>query len=343
MPADLQQGFRLDPADLPGEDVIFGGTAAMLDAHAGIERVVETELPVLLQGERGTGKDLVARFLHIRSGRQDRPFVKLCCAATSQRLLEGELMGYEQGAIPGADEAKPGLVEIAEGGTLFLDEIGELGWNLQRKLLLLLQDGRYFRVGGREERQANVRIICSTNVPLGAAVKDGTFRRELFSQMEATCFRLSALRERKQDIPQLWSFFAGKLARKFGKDAPRLTPEVLHTLERWEWPGNLCELENCIARVIILGDEEGIGDELRRQAAPLSIADGHPERSRLARSGSRQMAAEARILQVLRASHWNQRKTAGGLKRSHGSPLYRLRSVGASQRPRRPRRFPRPE
>jgi DNA-binding NtrC family response regulator len=343
MPADLQQCFRLDPADLPGEDVIFGGTAAMRDVHAGIERVLESDLPVLLQGERGTGKDLVARFLHIRSGRQEKPFIKLSCAATSQRLLEGELMGYEQGAIPGAAEAKPGLVEIAEGGTLFLDEIGELGSNLQRKLLLLLQDGRYFRVGGREERQANVRIVCSTNVPLGAAVKKGTFLRELFSQIEATCFRLSALRERKQDIPQLWSFFAGKLARKFGKDALRLMPEVLRTLERWEWPGNLCELENCIARVIILGDEEGIGDGLRRQAATVSVADGQPEQSRLVGSGPRQTSAEARVLQVLHASHWGQRKMAGGLKRRHGSPLYRLRSAGASQRPRRPRRFPRPE
>lgn len=343
MPADLQQGFRLDPTDLPGEDVIFGGTAAMRHAHAGIERVVESELPLLLQGERGTGKDLVARFLHIRSGRQERPFAKLCCAATSQRLLEGELMGYEQGAIPGTDEAKPGLVEIAEGGTLFLDEIGELGWNLQRKLLFLLQDGRYFRVGGRDERQANVRIICSTNVPLGAAVKKGTFRRELYSQLEATCFRLSALRERKQDIPQLWSFFAGKLARKFGKDTPQLMPEVLRTLEQWEWPGNLCELENCIARVIILGDEEGIGDELWRQAAPVSAANGQPETSWHSGSRARQTAAEARILQLLHASHWNQRKTVGALKRRHGSPLYRLRSVGASQGPRRPRRFPRPE
>jgi DNA-binding NtrC family response regulator len=343
MPANLQQGFRLDPLDLPGEEIIFGGTAAMRDVRAGIERVLESELPVLLQGERGTGKDLVARFLHLRSERRKEPFVKLCCAATSQDLLEGELMGYEEGAISGSDEAKPGLLEIAEGGTLFLDEIGELSWSLQRKLLLLFQDGRYFRVGGRQERQASVRIICSTNVPLGAAVKNGTFRGELFSQVEATCFRLSALRERKEDIAQLWDFFAGKLARKFGKDAPQLRPEVLRTLEQWEWPGNLCELENCIARVVILGDEEGIGDKLRRRTAPASSAEGNLETDPLPRSGSRQTTAAARILQAFRASRGSLRKTARELKRRYGSPLYRMRSAGGSQRPRRPSRFPRPE
>ncbi|MGB6744508.1 MAG: sigma 54-interacting transcriptional regulator [Terracidiphilus sp.] len=343
MPADLHLCFRVDPAELPGEAVIFGCTAAMGEVRGKIERVLASDLPVLLQGERGTGKDLLARFLHIRSSRREGPFVKLSCAAIPQRLLESELLGCEAGPASGGNEAKPGLVEIAEGGTLFLDEIGEIGLTLQRKLLLLLRDGRYFRVGGREERQAGARVVCATNVHLGPAVKKGIFRRDLFNYMDAMCFRLSALRERKEDIPQLWEFFAEKLARKFGKSAPLLTPAVLRVLEQWDWPGNLCELESCIARVMILGDEEGIGEQLRRQAAFANAADGRLERSGHAKSISLQAAAEAKILQVLKANHWNQRKTAEGLKRSYRSLLYRLRSVGGLPRPRRRRRFPRSE
>lgn len=340
MPVDLNQCLRVEPVDLPGEAVIFGSTAAMREVYGKIERVLHCDLPVLLEGERGTGKDLVARFLHARSNRSEKPFVKLSCAALPQRLLEIELLGCEGGAVSGASEARPGLVEIAEDGTLFLDEIGEIGLALQRKLLFLLQEGRYFRVGGCEERRARVRIVCATNVHLASAVRRGAFCPDLFNQMEVMCFRLSALRERKQDIPQLWEFFAEKLALKFGKKAPRLTPAVLRVLEEWDWPGNLCELENCIVRVMILGDEEGIGEELRRQAAFANAADGRRERSGPTKRVSRP-AAEAKNLQVLDANHLIQRKTVGDLKRSYRSLLYRLRSAGGLPRPKRRKRFPR--
>jgi transcriptional regulator with PAS, ATPase and Fis domain len=285
----------------------------------------------------------VARFLHARSSRQQGPFVKLSCAAVPSGLLEGELLGQEAGSLPGSHEGKRGLVEIADRGTLFLDDIGEMGWALQRKLLHLLQNGRYFRVGGREERQSSVRVVCATNANLAAAIKRGTFRRDLFQQMDVMCLRLSALRERKEDIPQLWKFFTDKLSRKFGKGAPQLTPEVLHVLEQWSWPGNLCELENCIARVIILGDQEAMNEELRRQAALTSVLDGQLEKSWRSKSASRQAATEAMILQVLRANYWNQRKTAEELKRTYRSLLYRLRRAGVVQRPRSRGRFPRPE
>jgi DNA-binding NtrC family response regulator len=341
MPADLHQGFQLDPADLPSDAVIFGCTDAMSEVRGKINRVLETDFPVLLQGERGTGKDLIARFLHLRSKRREGPFVKLSCAAVPQGLLESELFGSEGTSEHGTSELKTGLVEIADGGTLYLDEIAEMGWMLQRKLLHLLRDSHYFRVGSREERRANVRIVCATNVKLAAAVKRGTFRRDLFNQIDVMSFRLLALRERKQDIPQLWDFFAQKLASKFGKAAPRLTPAVLHVLEQWSWPGNLCELENCIARVIILGDEEAIGEELRRQAAHAKAVDGQQEKSGRAKTVSRQAAAEAMILQVLQANHWNQRKTTEELKRSYRSLLYRLRKTGVVQRPRSRRAFPR--
>jgi DNA-binding NtrC family response regulator len=343
MPLDLHQGFQIDPSDLPSEAVIFGCTPAMNEVRGKIGRVLDTDFPVLLQGERGTGKDLVARFLHTQSNRRQAPFVKLSCAAIPQRLLESELLGSEDATAGGTDEVKTGLVEIADGGTLFLDEIAEMGWALQRKLLHLLRDGHYFRVGSREERRANVRVICATNIKLAAAVKRGTFRRELFSQIEMMCFRLSALRERKEDIPQLWDFFAHKLARKFGKNAPKLTPAILHILEQWSWPGNLCELENCIARVIILGKEEALGEELRRQSARANAVDGQTERNGRSRGVPQRTAAEALIQQVLQANRWNQRKTTEELKRSYRSLLYRLRKSGVLQRPRSRRVFPRPD
>ncbi len=340
MSTHLQQGFQVDPADLPSEAVIFGSTPAMCEVRSKIARVLDTDFPVLLEGERGTGKDLVARYLHARSSRREGPFVKLSCAAIPQRLLESELLGSEEASAHGKSE-KAGLIEIAEGGTLFLDEISEMGSILQRKLLHLLWDGRFFRAGSREERQANARIICATNISLASAVKKGTFRKDLFSQMDVMCFRLSALRSRKADIPQLWEFFAEKLARRFGKSAPKLTPAILHVLEQWHWPGNLCELENCIARVIILGDDLAIGEGFRRRKVPANPGNGHAERGGRLKAATRQLAAEAMILQVLQANRWNQRKATEELKRGYRSLLYRLRKAGIVHRPRSRRAFPR--
>ena len=340
MPAHLHQGFQVDPAELPSEAVIFGSTPAMCEVRSKIARVMDTDFPVLLQGERGTGKDLVARYLHARSNRHEGPFVKLSCAAIPQRLLESELLGGE-GTSSGKSELNVGAIELAEGGTLYLDEVAEMGAMLQRKLLHLLRDGRYFSAGSREEKQANVRIVCATNINLASAVKKGTFRKDLFNQMDVMCFRLSALRERKADIPQLWEFFADKLARKFGKAAPKLTPAVRHVLEQWDWPGNLCELENSIARVMILGDEKAIGEGFKRRKTLALPGKGQLERSGRSTAASRQTAAEAMILQVLQANHWNQRKATEELKRSYRSLLYRLRRAGILHRPRRRRTFPR--
>jgi DNA-binding NtrC family response regulator len=344
LPADLYNGFRVDPADLPTEEVIFGSTAAMSEVRARIARVLDADIPVLLQGERGTGKDLVARFLHARSTRCDGPFVKVSCAAMTQRLLEGELLGSEEGSDCGTSQTKAGMIEVAEGGTLFLDEVSEMGLTLQRKLLHLLREGRYFRAGSRVERQANVRIVCASNVKLDKAAKAGTFRKDLLDQMNVLGFRLAPLRERKEDIPQLWKFFSGKLEKKLGRTAPQLTPAALEVLEQWDWPGNLCELENCIARVMILGDEKAIGDGFRRRAAHTGGArgvQGVPGRNGRSKLTPRQTAAEAMILQVLQANHWNQRKATEELKRSYRSLLYRLRKAGVLYRPRSRRAYPR--
>ena len=294
MPAELPQEYRVDPAELPSDAVIFGRTHAMRDVRGKIEAIRNNDLPVLLEGECGTGKDLVARYLHSQSSRREMPFVKLSCAATPVEFLESALLGYEEGAFPGAYEIRQGLVDIASGGTLFLDEIGETSWAQQSKLLHLLQAGRHLQVDSLERHGANVRIICATSISLAEAVARGTFRKDLFYCIDAISFRLSALRERKEDIPELWEFFTAKLARRLGKEAPQLTPAVLEVLNQWNWPGNLLELENCIARVIVLGDESAICEELMRHVRQQKIDEELASNGNSLLNGSRDSAAYER-------------------------------------------------
>ncbi len=294
MPADAQPNVRMDQVELPSEAVIFGGTTAMLEIRGLIERALHNDLPVLIQGESGTGKEVLGRFLHTHGDRRRGPFIKLNCAAMSGSLLESELFGHEKGAFAGANEMRPGLVEIAEEGTLFLDEIGEMDWELQAKLLRMLQDGRYSRVGGKEERLTCVRVICATNTSLEAAVEKRTFRQDLLFRLDVIGLHMVPLRERKEDIPQLCEYLLAKQAREFGKMAPELTPAALHLLKQWKWPGNLRELENWIARIIIFGTEEVLGLELRRQLLVSSSGNSNHRVSRFQESPNRRIRRRGR-------------------------------------------------
>jgi len=343
MSTDLGQSFRIDPTDLPSEAVIFGSTPAMREIRSKIDCILSSDLPVLIQGESGTGKEVVARFLHTRSNRCDAPFVKLNCAAIPANLLESELFGYEKGSFTGATDARAGLVEIAEGGTLFLDEIGDMSWELQGKLLRLLQDGTYSRIGGHEDRRGCIRVICATNVNLLGAVERGAFREDLFYRIDIVSLRLSALRDRKNDIPQLCEYFLEKLARQFRRSVPQLNPATLQLLKQWNWPGNLRELENWIARAIILGDDEALGAELRRQVEMTDVLARRRPRLGSLKDASRRAtsaAANAVILKALQANHWNRRKAAEELNMSYRSLLYKLREVGLPQRRRGHRGLP---
>ena len=343
MPIELSQSFRIDPADLPAEAVIFGSSAAMREIRSKIDHLRSSELPVLIQGESGTGKEVIARFLHAHSDRCDASFVKLNCAAIPANLLESELFGCEKGAYTGANECRPGLVEIADGGTLFLDEIGEMDLNLQGKLLHLLHDGSYARIGAREERVGRIGVICATNTDLQRAVKMGTFREDLLYRIDVVCLHLPALRDRKIDIPQLCEYFLEKLARQFRRAAPTLNPATLHLLKQWNWPGNLRELENWVARAIIFGDDAALGAELRSQMAIASTFDSRRRRIGPLKEISRRAmsaASTAIILKVLQANNWNRRRTAEELNMSYRSLLYKLREVGLPQRRRSHRSFP---
>lgn len=270
MSAEATQRLRVDPAELPHEAVIFGSTAAMRKIRVKVEEALGNSAPVLIQGESGTGKELISLFVHAHSIPSGGPFVKLNCAAMSSGLLEAELFGAEKDAFPGAAECKKGALEIAEGGTLLLDEIGEMDLELQARLLGVLRDRRFSRLGSREERVAHLRVICAARSDLGAAVARRAFRQDLLSRLNSIRIQLPPLRERREDIPLICNYLLEKLAHSYGKPALKLSGSALEILQQWRWPGNLRELENWIARIVVFGTEEVLGPEFTRQLASMS-------------------------------------------------------------------------
>jgi two-component system response regulator AtoC len=343
MRTELNSNFRVDVAELPDERVIFGCTAAMREVQAKIGLLRSSQLPALIQGESGTGKEVVARFLHAHSDRQDAPFVKLNCAAIPANLVEKELFGCAAAPFGSAREGRPGLVETAEGGTIFLDEIGELDWDLQGELVQLLQNGSYLRVGADERRSACVRLICASNVDLQAAVQQSKFREDLLRLISSVHLRLSALRDRKVDIPQLCEYLLQRLARKLNRIAPRISPSTLQLLKQWDWPGNLRELENWIARAIVFGEDANPNTGPKTRLAVTRGFSARDHRNNPMNGASRRpvpMATNHLILKVLQENHWNRRKTAADLNISYRSLLYKLREVGAQLQKKGHRSFP---
>jgi two-component system response regulator AtoC len=344
MPTDLNERLRVDTAELPEEAVIFGGTAAMRELRSKIDSALSSDLPVLVEGESGTGKEVMAQFLHARSSRGEAPFLKLNCAGMPAGLLESELFGSVTGTKGGAGEERPGLVETAGDGTVFLNEIGAMSLELQDKLLNLLRDGTFTRVGSGEQRMARVRLICATNVSLHEAVQAGAFREDLFDRLNVLSLRLPPLRERKLDIPEFCEYLLQKLSRRFRRLRPQLSEGTVELLMRWDWPGNLRELENWIARAVILGGDEALVLEMTRQLKPSDeFTDRRPRMKAL--SGGLTPAASlvtgALLLKALQANRWNRRKTADELKLSYRALLFRLRNVGGPQKRRSHRGPPR--
>ena len=210
---------------------------------------------VLIQGESGTGKDVLAKAFHYESSRAEEPFMEITCTAMPETLLESELFGHERGAFTDAKVQKKGLLELAHGGTLFLDEIGDMTPALQAKLLRVLEERRFRRVGGTKDISVDIRIVAATNKDLRAAVQDGTFRKDLYYRLQVVTITIPPLRERREDIPLLAQHFLEHFSREFKKRPPRLTPEVERLLVQYDWPGNVRELRNVIERAMILADE----------------------------------------------------------------------------------------
>jgi Nif-specific regulatory protein len=240
-------------AKLDAEYNMVGDSAAMRDVYKFIARVAPTASTVLITGESGTGKELVARAVHSASRRADRPFVAINCAAITETLLESELFGHEKGAFTGAVAQKRGLLETAEGGTVFLDEIGELSAALQAKLLRVLQEHEFERVGGTRKVRVDFRLVTATNRDLEAAIAAGTFRRDLFYRLNVVSIALPALRDRRDDIPRLASYFARRHGEQAGRRVEGFSAEALACLTAYDWPGNVRELDNTVERAVVLG------------------------------------------------------------------------------------------
>ncbi len=227
-----------------------------------IGKVASSGVPILIQGDSGTGKGLLACFIHNFSASTPSPFVKVNCAAIPGALLESELFGYEKGAFTGAHSVKPGRVELADGGTLFLDGIDEIDMSLQAKLLQLLQDGQFNRIGGQEDRRVRLRVICATNHQLENEILQGRFRQDLFYRINVVSLQLPLLRSRSEDIADLAAYFLKAHQVRHNVPVKPLSQPVVRLLEKHPWPGNIRELENLIERYVILGSEDSISTEL---------------------------------------------------------------------------------
>jgi two-component system, NtrC family, response regulator AtoC len=324
-------GFGDRTGSLPPTELIFGRSAAMQKAKQKIDKVATSGVPMLIQGANGTGKGLLASFIHNVSPAPDAPFVKVNCAAIPGALLESELFGYEKGAFTGAHTSKPGRVELANGGTLFLDGIDEIDMSLQAKLLQLLQDGQFCRIGGQEDRHVQIRVICATNRKLESEIANGRFRQDLFYRINVVSIELPPLRTRVEDIPDLVSYFLLVHRARHNMQARALSPAALQLLCRHSWPGNIRELENLIERYVILGSEDAISSELlswenTHMATEIPL-EGQIHLKKVTRQAVHDLEKKI-ILSVLEANRWNRKRTASALKISYRALLYKIRRAG---------------
>jgi two-component system, NtrC family, response regulator AtoC len=246
---------------------LLGQSEQMREVCALIERVADTDVTVLVRGESGTGKELVSRALHEASARRHKPFVKVNCAALPAELLESELFGFERGAFTGALQQKPGRFEFANYGTMLLDEISEMPAPLQAKLLQVLQDGEFSRLGGREDVKVDVRIVAATNRDLESAVSSGEFREDLFFRLNVVCVTLPPLRQRRDEIPALTAFFLRLYSDRYNRPIPTLGQDTQRLFLEYAWAGNVRELENAIKRIVVLGSDTAVRNEIAEAIA----------------------------------------------------------------------------
>jgi len=344
--------------------MLFGTSPKMEEVKQTIEQVADTTATVLIRGESGTGKEVVARMVYGHSTRREKPFVKVNCAAIPHELLESELFGYEPGAFTGANRQKLGKFDLANQGTLFLDEISEMHPALQAKLLHVLQDGEFARLGGKRDIAVDVRVLAATNKPLERAVEEGQFREDLFYRLNVVTIHIPPLRERREEIPVFLEFFLNKYSEFYGKTPPPFSDYAIGRMMDYNWPGNIRELENLVKRYTIVGKESQIirelsthkpivsslsgtsplwnprnGNESQQQTQPMPApvvpitptlnADGEPEMPSLLEIGRRAaMSAEREAIErVLAQTRWNRRQAAKILKISYKALLNKLKII----------------
>lgn len=317
--------------DLPPPQMIFGRSLKMQLLRQKIDKFAATNVPILIRGESGVGKDILARYFHLNSAVPAGPFVSINCAAIPGTLLESELFGYEPGAFTGAHVRKKGRAELASGGTLFLDGIDEIALSLQPKLLQILQEGQFTRIGGREEITVNTRIICASTRPLEAQIAAGQFRLDLYYRISVASVELPALRMRTEDILDLVQYFLDRYQKKHNIVARPISPGLIHMLQKHPWPGNIRELENLMERYVILRSEEAVRSELAKSATGHTVPDlpteGPMQLKDIARQAVRALEGKV-ILQALQANHWNRKRTAAELRVSYRVLLQKIRKAG---------------
>jgi two-component system response regulator AtoC len=326
---------RSNPEDrttnFPPLSVILGRSTIMQSVRQKIEKAASSGVPILIQGDSGTGKGLMALFIHNISAQRSAPFIKVNCAAIPGALLESELFGYEKGAFTGAQAVKPGRVELADGGTLFLDGINDIDMSLQAKLLQLLQDGQFTRIGGQEDRKVRIRVICATNRRLEDEIAAGRFRRDLFYRINVVSVEMPTLRERSGDIRELAAYFLENHGVRHNLPVKPLSQDAMTLLEKHPWPGNIRELENMMERYVILGSEDAISTELlsweHSQTVQETQVEGQIHLKKVTRQAVHDLEKKI-ILTVLEANRWNRKRTASALKISYRALLYKIRRAG---------------
>lgn len=318
----IEQNF-----DLPSESVIFGSSDAMKKVQRDLAMIASADIPVLIQGPSGTGKEIIAKLIHRNSPLAKGPYVKVNCPAIPDALLESELFGYEKGAFSGAVAAKPGKFELADKGTLFLDEIGDVPPAIQVKLLRVIQEREFERLGGTKTLKVDVRLIAATNRDLRAALEEGTFRQDLYYRLNVVAIDIPPLREHKEDIPALANFFVQRFAAQSNKTITGISPEAIERLMQFHWPGNVRELENVLERSITFaaGPLLTAADiRLDRPAHPANAAPVLPEGMTL------DQWEQEIIREALRRANGNKSAAARALGLSRNALRYRLSQMGVA-------------
>jgi len=316
---------------------------AMKAIAAQCETLAKSDLPVLILGETGTGKEVLAQYVHKMSNASNAPFLKVNCAAMPTDLLESELLGYEQGAFTGAVKSKPGKFELCDKGTIFLDEIGEMSPSLQAKLLQVLQDGTFLRLGGRTTIKVNVRVIAATNIDIKAAIRERRFREDLYYRINGYSVYLPSLRERREEIPVLIRYFMQRMAEKYARRPVAMTETLLSVCMQYPWPGNLRELESFVKRFLVLGDEEAMMAELSGGGTSSVASRAGGGAVSTPTDGLKKMLssvkgeAEAKVIAAaLQENQWKRKRTAAELKISYKALLYKMRQYGIVAPPSEP-------
>lgn len=320
----------------PIHSIFFSNSSRMKKIQEITDEIAKTDITVLIKGESGTGKELLAEAIHLKSDRSDKPFIKVNCAAIPKGLLESELFGFEKGAFTGAQSRKPGKFELANGGTILLNDIGEIDISVQAKLLQVLQDGAFSRLGGNGDISVNTRVLTTTKDNLERSMSEGRFREDLFFRINVMSITLPPLRDRREQVIPLSQYFFDLYKERYGRSVPSLSTEAINTLKQYRWPGNVRELENVVKRIVLFGEEttvlQGLTSNNHTEASGNS--SGVSESLGLKELKKKAVeAAEVDVIQnVLQGTHWNRKKAAKLLGVSYKGLLYKIQKYGLDGR-----------